>query len=298
MDLLDLYHAHEFSQIQDENAVEIVNFKNSKETDEELEDRIIDSEETGSKVTTSRKAKYVPWEPYKAAVAPKKNLDTKCPVNLPQLIAYSMQPSKIKDIGSNNNANPTPVDNPLTDTRREKYFENKKNTNVVKTDSELKMEDELKNLKNQLEMEKNVNSELKRLMIATLNDELQNQVEALTEDKVILAHRVNEFMGKLQIEDEESDKLKIDRDVWKCKFLAQSIRCDELSSKNEFLLKTLVKVQDDVKNQSTSSFANLNLQTLFNRSPCEEKIQKPLPKFSNLTITCCKNCAGREIHLL
>ena len=49
------------------------------------------------------------------------------------------------------------------------------------------------------------------------------------------------------VEDEESDRLRIDRDVWKCKFLAQSIRCDELNSKNEYLLKTLVGVQHAVR---------------------------------------------------
>ncbi|VDM84312.1 unnamed protein product [Strongylus vulgaris] len=104
-------------------------------------------------------------------------------------------------------------------------------------------------------------------MVATISDELQGQVQALTEDKIRLAHRVQEFSEKvshlffnhilngkdaetlkLTHEDEQVDQLKIDRDVWKCKFLAQSIRTDELTYRAEVLIGMLREAQRIVRN--------------------------------------------------
>lgn len=70
---------------------------------------------------------------------------------------------------------------------------------VTSSEREAELERELDLLRKELNIEQKMNSELKRLMIATLSDELQGQVEALTEDKVRLAHRVDEYMGKVSM---------------------------------------------------------------------------------------------------
>uniref|UniRef100_A0A1I7T0H4 Coiled-coil domain-containing protein 160 n=1 Tax=Caenorhabditis tropicalis TaxID=1561998 RepID=A0A1I7T0H4_9PELO len=284
MDLLDLYHAHDLSLATPDNYD--VHF--TKKEVEEAEIRENSSPDSKGKV---KKTRIVPWEPYKAAVAHNKKGDA-CPEKLPELIAYAMN-SKSEQ---NNNVEKRKE---LRDERKHRLSMEPMNS----SEKEMEMEKELDLLRKELNIEQKMNSELKRLMIATLSDELQGQVEALTEDKVRLAHRVDEYMGKLMVEDEESDRLRIDRDVWKCKFLAQSIRCDELTLKNNYLLKTLVGVQEAVRTKNVTSeegrdFVQLDLQPLFHRSPCEDRVRPISAKYTNLTISCCRNCKGRDIQLL
>lgn len=59
------------------------------------------------------------------------------------------------------------------------------------------MEKQLAEMKSELDLERKLNAELKRLMVATISDELQGQVEALTEDKIRLAHRVEEYSERV-----------------------------------------------------------------------------------------------------
>lgn len=82
-----------------------------------------------------------------------------CPEKLPELIAYAMK-SKIEQ--NNNLASKKE----LRDGRKDR-----KSVDLTSRDAE--MEKELGELRKQLNVEQKVNSELKRLMIATLNDELQ-----------------------------------------------------------------------------------------------------------------------------
>lgn len=42
----------------------------------------------------------------------------------------------------------------------------------------------------------------------------------------------------------------------------------------------------------------MDLSTFIERSPCDEKICKPVSHTSNITITCCKHCVGKEIKLI
>lgn len=291
---MDLYHAHDLSLATQETYE--VHFKKRKEEEEEFEkeeEKRLSTENSSpdSSKGKQKKTRIVPWEPYKAAIAPNKKGDT-CPEKLPELIAYAIN-SKSEQ---NNNIL---MRKELKDGRKDR----KSLEPISISEKEIELERELELLRKELNIEQKMSSELKRLMIATLSDELQGQVEALTEDKVRLAYRVDEYMGKLMVEDEESDRLRIDRDVWKCKFLAQSIRCDELNSKNEYLLRTLVGVQQAVRTKNVTSeevrdFMQLDLQPLFYRSPCEERVRPISAKYTNLTISCCRNCNGRDIQLI
>ncbi|CAD6193003.1 unnamed protein product [Caenorhabditis auriculariae] len=287
MDLLDLYHAHDLS-LETEYDVEFkkeeIVFDNEASTKQ--------STPEGKKV---KKPKFVPWEPYKAA--PSADRRGECPEKLPQLIAYPSE--KVQKI-NNNNENEVETKR-LVDMRR--LRQEQSIDEASHTDREMRLEDELNKVREELTIEKKLNQELRRLMVATLSDELQGQVEALTEDKVRLAHRVDEFMEKLMADNEEAERLRIDCDVWKCKFLAQSIRCDELNGKKEALLRALLNAQRIVRDSNATTeealtFASADLQPLFARTPCEDRVRRPAPRFSNVTVACCKSCAGREIILL
>lgn len=45
-------------------------------------------------------------------------------------------------------------------------------------------------------------------------------------------------------------------------------------------------------------FIDLEPTSLLNKSPCERTYSMPVPLTSNLTISCCKKCAGKEIKLI
>lgn len=65
-----------------------------------------------------------------------------------------------------------------------------------------------------------VNSELKSLLIATMGDDLQTKLESLSVDKVRLGQNIVEFTKKLNDDFEVLDKMNIQCDMWRSKFLA------------------------------------------------------------------------------
>lgn len=284
MDLIDPYQMSEqpVSSLGSDNIVSIyklgdIDAKTQKET------------------TKMKKPRFVPWEPYKAA--PSAYRRGEAPDSLPMLIPYGTNA-----LDENFNKRLDEIAQ-LVDARKTLV----KAETLVRSDKELLLERELNEKKSELQLERRLNAELKRLMVATISDELQTQVEALTEDKIRLAHRVEEYTEKLMREDEQVDQLLIERDIWKCKFLAQSIRTDELTLRAELLLGMLRDAQRIVQdlcdgsenvNREAKYFAELNLATFFARSPCEERVRRKAPNYSNVTISCCRKCSGREIHLL
>ncbi|KAL6728523.1 hypothetical protein Aduo_010289 [Ancylostoma duodenale] len=279
MDLVDLYHAHDYH----------VSFHDEDELVEKFAENKVPMAKESLKM---KKPRFVPWEPYKAA--PSADRKGEAPRELPRLIPYG---TGLVDENSNKQTVGASI---LVDARRCRE-------KIEESEQVLALKKQLSDLKSELELERKLNVELKRLMVATISDELQGQVQALTEDKIRLAHRVQEFSEKLTVEDEQVDQLRIDRDVWKCKFLAQSIRTDELTYRSEVLIGMLRDAQRIVRsvcdsnpttNADAKYFANLDLQSLIHRSPCEERLRKKGPNYENVTISCCRNCSGREIQLL
>ncbi|VDN19448.1 unnamed protein product [Gongylonema pulchrum] len=146
------------------------------------------------------------------------------------------------------------------------------------------------------------------------------EVQSLSEDKVRLAHTMTKFEVQLNHDHDRAENLEISADMWRCKFLAMSIRADELLGQRCRLLaycknlrtllgKLLSVVQDQTQHQQPFSSLDelvdrsklalaVDLSTFFERSPCDEKIRKPVPLTSNITVTCCKQCCGNEIKLI
>ncbi|KAE9420254.1 hypothetical protein Angca_009513, partial [Angiostrongylus cantonensis] len=259
----------------------------------ELQKSCDDDKRSAKETSKMKKPRFIPWEPFKAA--PSADREGKAPTELPQLIPYGTGMTDVTG-DSNNKA-------VLIDARRNQV---KQNEHAV-SEKEVALEKQLAELKFELDMERKLTAELKRLMIATISDDLQGQVEALTEDKISLASRVEKYSEKLIFESEQIEQLQIDRDVWRCKFLAQSIHTDELTFRMEVLIGMLRDAQRIVRdicsatsitNTEAQYFANLDLHKFLTRSPCEKRIRRKGPNYSNVTISCCPKCSGREIHLL
>ncbi|VDM58426.1 unnamed protein product [Angiostrongylus costaricensis] len=247
----------------------------------ELQKSCDDDKRSAKETSKMKKPRFIPWEPFKAA--PSADREGKAPAELPQLIPYGTEMAGVTR-DSNNKA-------VLIDARRNQVKQNEH----AASEKEIALEKQLTELKFELDMERKLSAELKRLMIATISDDLQGQVEALTEDKISLASRVEKYSEKLIFESEQIEQLQIDRDVWRCKFLAQSIRTDELTFRMEVLIGISAT---SITNTEAQYFANLDLHKFLTRSPCEKRIRRKGPSYSNFTISCCPKCSGREIHLL
>ncbi|CAG9530793.1 unnamed protein product [Cercopithifilaria johnstoni] len=180
--------------------------------------------------------------------------------------------------------------------------------------------EELKRLRKDLELERQLAQELKRILVATMGDDLTCHMKSLSEDKVRLAHMMTKFEAQISHDHDRAEDLAILADMWRSKFLAMSIRADEMRSQRchlfsyckqlQILLnKFLVINQNQIHRRPISPVLEAlikearvvlktDLTTFFERSPCDEKINKPISHMSNITITCCKHCVGKEIKLI
>lgn len=65
-----------------------------------------------------------------------------------------------------------------------------------------------------------MNAELKRLLVASVGEDMEARVHFLTEDKVKLADDIRQYVEKIACDFEQKEKLSIESDVWRSKFLA------------------------------------------------------------------------------
>lgn len=96
------------------------------------------------------------------------------------------------------------------------------------------LEEEKQLLKNQLEVQLQVNQELKKLLVASVGDDLQHRVEKITRDKALLSLEIGDFTKKMHEDYEHLDKISIQADMWRSKYLACRVMADELASSKAF----------------------------------------------------------------
>lgn len=96
------------------------------------------------------------------------------------------------------------------------------------------LEEEKQLLKNQLEVQLQVNQELKKLLVASVGDDLQHRVERLTRDKALLSQEIGDYSKKMCEDYEYLDKISIQADMWRSKYLACRVMADELASSKAF----------------------------------------------------------------
>jgi hypothetical protein len=65
-----------------------------------------------------------------------------------------------------------------------------------------------------------VNSEVKKLLVASVGEDIEAKVDFLTQDKARLAADMRQFSYQMSKDFEEKDKLSVQSDIWKSKFLA------------------------------------------------------------------------------
>merc|ERR1719350_942291 len=98
-------------------------------------------------------------------------------------------------------------------------------TQILLEETQKKLEDSEKQLKIQIQ----VNSEVKKLLVASVGEDIEAKVDYLTQDKARLAADIRQYSSKISKDFEEKEKLSVESDLWKSKFLASSVIVDELA---------------------------------------------------------------------
>merc|ERR1719471_2800206 len=91
------------------------------------------------------------------------------------------------------------------------------------------LKEKLENSEKQLKIQTKVNEEVKRLLVASVGEDIEARVEFLTQDKARLAADVLEYNNKIASDWERKEELGVEKDVWRSKFLASTVIVDELT---------------------------------------------------------------------
>lgn len=61
---------------------------------------------------------------------------------------------------------------------------------------------------------------MKALLVASVGEDMEARVHFLTEDKVKLGDNIRQYVEKIALDFEQKEKLSIEADIWRSKFLA------------------------------------------------------------------------------
>ncbi|KAK7086768.1 Blzf1p [Halocaridina rubra] len=103
------------------------------------------------------------------------------------------------------------------------------------------------NLESHLNVQSQVNAELKKLLVASVGEDVQGRVQCLTEDKARMATMIRRYSEKVDKDYEEREKMGIQCDVWRSKFLGSSMLVDELASWKAVLTQRLDEAREALR---------------------------------------------------
>lgn len=181
------------------------------------------------------------------------------------------------------------------------------------------LEEQLKGVYEQLEIQTQINIELKKLFSQSICDDIQYKIERLVSDKQRFQYEIDSNQLRMAKLTENIEQISIECDLWRSKYLACKTFNDELILWKQFLLKlqndSSSLLNDFVSNENnvnlytklrdrTKEFliqfswlsqSNLNsidtLEALLNAFKMQNNIQNE--KCFNLFLNCCLNCKGK-----
>ena len=81
----------------------------------------------------------------------------------------------------------------------------------------------------QLKIQTDINRELKRLLVASMGSDLQHRVNQIAKEKATISQDLDASLHQLAENYEEIDRVSIECDIWRSKFLASRLMVDELA---------------------------------------------------------------------
>uniref|UniRef100_A0A8D0BDZ3 Basic leucine zipper nuclear factor 1 n=1 Tax=Salvator merianae TaxID=96440 RepID=A0A8D0BDZ3_SALMN len=113
--------------------------------------------------------------------------------------------------------------------------------------SERRLLQDKEGLSNQLHIQTEVNRELKKLLVASVGDDLQYHFERMAREKNQLILE-NEALGRNVSQlSEQLERMSIQCDVWRSKFLASRVMTDELTNSRAILQRQMRDAQSAIQ---------------------------------------------------
>lgn len=202
-----------------------------------------------------KEPKFVPYEPYKGCVKP---IFTKKKTKVVQQEAAGKSvPAVSEEKDSASKTEPVADEQKTTEKLNimVKDFERERASweeqTKVLIEEKKSMEEQLSqmkkdktNLENQLKIQSQVNAELKKLLVASVGEDVQGQVQVLTEDKARMATMIRRYSERVDRDYEEKERMEIQCDVWRSKFLGSSMLVDELAGWKAALMRHIDEAEE------------------------------------------------------
>ncbi|XP_072116501.1 golgin-45 [Mobula birostris] len=113
--------------------------------------------------------------------------------------------------------------------------------------SERKLLQDKEGLANQIRVQTEVNRELKKLLVASVGDDLQYHFERMAREKNQLILENEALSQNLAQLSEQLERMTIQCDVWRSKFLASRVMADELSHSRTLLQRQIRETQSAIQ---------------------------------------------------
>lgn len=212
----------------------------------------------------TKEPKFVPYEPYKAAVNPivpiprhkgsMKALLTStalCHKSLPKVDHVRKESIKSSVPSEPDLSKEEDEYNPVVESKDEvDGAESTKEWKEMKNSMEAEIQqlkDDNSQLETQLKFQTQVNGELKKLLVAAVGEDIETRVNHLTEDKVHLARALLTSAQSLSTHQEQTEWLAGQCEVWRSKFLASSLMVEELARWKAALSQKAIDLQEVVQ---------------------------------------------------
>ncbi|CAH1119254.1 unnamed protein product [Phaedon cochleariae] len=203
-------------------------------------------------VKKPREPKFIPYEPYKAAVQPMVsskglsffNNDLKKSKNDTEIQELVTQMSEMRRSEMEGMPYENIGDEMDGSQRARQKWQKEKETFLVDIKN---LRETNSHLENQLKFQAQVNSELKTLLVAAVGEDLESRVQHLTEDKLSLARSLLNYANHLTSHQEKTEWLSGQCEVWRSKFLASSLMVEELAKWKSALSNRINAMQEVMK---------------------------------------------------
>ncbi|KAL0275328.1 UNVERIFIED_CONTAM: hypothetical protein PYX00_003211 [Menopon gallinae] len=212
----------------------------------------------------NKEPKFVPYEPYKAAVKPivpdeKKHFRVMSKKKSKETAAILKGREEKGEVAGNESGEvPSESDGNVDWEKKSKSLELELQT----------LKEENEQLENQLKFQVQVNGELKNLLVAAVGEDMETRVHVLTEDKLHLAQALLKSAKSLSSHQEQTEWLAGQCEVWRSKFLASSVMVEELArwkaalthkvNEAQEVLKKLLEERKSVRENLTNTYNNLS----------------------------------------
>lgn len=191
----------------------------------------------------NKEPKFVPYEPYKAAVKPI------VPNQKSNFLRGRKNSKNLPVIFNTKNKNPEGnVGKEIKEAKEEKEIEInwEKRAKALEGDVQT-LKEENQQLENQLKFQVQVNGELKNLLVAAVGEDMETKVHVLTEDKLHLARALLNSAKSLSTHQEQTEWLAGQCEVWRSKFLASSVMVEELARWKASLCQKVNEAEEVMK---------------------------------------------------